>query len=404
MPKNTGRAIFKPYNIVLTGKNDAEVSLYGEVVSTRPTDWWTGESVPGNFIALDEFLKDLDDLESKDNITIHINSVGGDLYAGIAIFNRLKGLSSNIITINDGLAASAGSIIFMAGDTRKVNAGSNLMIHGAVSFIYGWYQIQDIKAADKALTAHNKAAINIYAERTGIAAADVKVLIEDETWMTGQEAVDAGFAHEVIGDESEPVEMSLTPDRSMLVVNGYSVAARCFGKLPDGIQVMTVNDVAASELTAPEPDTINMQPAPQDDINNQTSGGTKHMEINNMDELRAAYPDLLAQVETAAQVGGVAAERERIRGIEEIEAAIGDPELVNSAKFGEKPMNAEQLAFAAMKAQAAIGANVLGNLETDAKNSGSSEVKTKPITVPELTEDEKATAFLVGMVNKKKEG
>ena len=52
----------KSYNIANVGENDAEINMYGEVVSARPTDWWTGEPIPGNFIALDDFLKDLDDL------------------------------------------------------------------------------------------------------------------------------------------------------------------------------------------------------------------------------------------------------------------------------------------------------------------------------------------------------
>ena len=141
----------KPYNIASVGENDVEISLYGEVVSTRPVDWWTGNPIPGNFIALDEFLKDLDELGTKDNITVHINSVGGDLYAGIAIYNRLKGLGANIITINDGLAASAGSIIFMSGNERRVNSGSNLMIHGAAGFMCGYYQMQDLQTSAKQL-------------------------------------------------------------------------------------------------------------------------------------------------------------------------------------------------------------------------------------------------------------
>ena len=135
MPKDTNQAQV-PYNIVINeDTNSAEINMYGEVVATRPTDWWTGETIPGNFIAQDEFLRDLEGLTGKDSITVHINSVGGDMYAGIAIYNRLKGLAANVTTINDGLAASAGSLIFMAGDTRKVNAGSNIAIGVAKRYI-----------------------------------------------------------------------------------------------------------------------------------------------------------------------------------------------------------------------------------------------------------------------------
>lgn len=106
------------------------------------------------------------------------------------------------------------------------------------------------------------------------------------------------------------------------------------------------------------------------------------MEIKNMDELRAAYPDLLAQAETAAReegrTSGVAEERARIQGIEAIQNAVADKNLLNAAKFGDKPLTAEQLAFQAMQAQAAIGANVLANITSDSVDSGAADVEANP--------------------------
>ena len=219
MPKPNQKVVAKPYNIVIDdGANAARIDMYGEVVCTRPVDWWTGEPLPGNFIAQDEFLKDLRTLEGKDQITVHINSVGGDMYAGIAIYNRLKGLAGHVTTINDGLAASAGSLIFMAGDDRKMHAGSNLMIHGAAGFVYGYYKAEDMQDFVKEFEAHNRAGINIYAERTGRDKEEIAALVAAETWMTGQQAVDAGSATEVIADHQ--VQMKLTPDRTAMVVNG----------------------------------------------------------------------------------------------------------------------------------------------------------------------------------------
>ena len=395
---------FKPYNIIISeDDSSAVINMYGEVVSARPVDWWTGEPIPGNFIAQDEFLKDLSELEGKDEVTIHINSVGGDMDVGIAIYNRLKGLAGHITTINDGLAASAGSLIFMAGDDRKMHAGSNLMIHGAAGFLYGYYQIQDLRSAEKQIEAHNQAGINIYAERTGRDKEEISAIVEAETWMTGDEAVSEGFATEVITDETEQVEMKLTPDRAMMMVNGYPVAARCMGKIPDSVPVMSAEEWA--RLTAPK--NHSAKPAPvQDHANIKQNGGT-NMEIKNLDELRAAFPDLVAQAESAAQAKGCTEERARIQGIEDIEAAIGDDEMIKNAKYGDKRMNAEQLAFAAMKAQAAIGATMLGKLTADAQNSGTSGVTPTPnsSTKPKAqTDDEKAEALLLGRIQNKKEG
>ena len=362
-----------PYNIVVNEEtNSAEINMYGEVVATRPTDWWTGEVIPGNFIAQDEFLRDLEGLNGKDSVTVHINSVGGDMYAGIAIYNRLKGLAAKVTTINDGLAASAGSLIFMAGDTRKVNAGSNLMIHGAAGFLYGYYQVQDLNAIKKQLEAHNRAGINIYAEATGRDKDTIKNMVDRETWLTGADAVEAGFAHEVIGEDT-PVSMSLTPDKAHIIVNGVSMSARGLSNIPAGIQVMPTA-VSNTVFEIPEEKPIQTR-------------SEEEMPITNVDELRAAHPELVAQVENAARMEGANQERTRIQGIEAIQNAIADQALIRNAKFGEKPLTAEQLAFQAMQAQAALGNTMLANMAADNAASGVAEVATAPNAGPEVKDN-----------------
>lgn len=380
MAKTAKTTPFKPYTINMVGENDATINMYGEVVEQHPTDWWTGEPIPGNFIALDDFLHDLDELGSKDNITIHINSVGGSLYAGLAIYNRLRALPANVTTINDALAASAASIIFQAGDTRKVNAGSNLMIHGAAGFLCGYYQVSDLKDAMKSLESANKTAVAAYAQATGKDAATIKNMVDRETWMTGQEAVDAGFADEVIDGEME-VSMSLSPDKRFIVSNGVAMSTRGMSAFPAAAAIMTKDQAAAMfGGVKPEP---SASPATEP-VNASTKKGGKSMEpITNMEDLRAAYPELVSQIENAAKASekadGIQAERARIQGIEAIEAAIGDKELVKEAKYGENPLTAEQLAFKAMQAQAAIGAAVVKDLADDTAKSGAASVTATPI-------------------------
>lgn len=403
MPIPNKNGLVKPYNIVVNeADNSAEINMYGEVVSTRPVDWWTGEPIPGNFIAQDEFLRDLDELAGKDSITVHINSVGGDMYAGIAIYNRLKGLAARVTTINDGLAASAGSLIFMAGDTRKVNAGSNLMIHGAAGFMYGYYQVQDLRSSIKQLEAHNKAGINIYAEATGKEKDAIKAMVDRETWLTGQEAVDAGFADEVIGSEENPVQMRLSPDRATMMVNGYPVAARFLGEIPETVAVMSADEWA--EMSTPasgeQPPQNSAQPAQQVcDKNNSKNGGNAKMEITNATDLRNAYPDLVKEIENAAQANGANQERQRIQGIESIANAIGDADMVRDAKYGEKPMNAQELAFAAMQKQAAIGADMLGKMKADAQNSGAENVVGTPAPAADPAPADDTKAQVENIVN-----
>lgn len=135
--------------------------------------------------------------------------------------------------------------------------------------------------------------------------------------------------------------------------------------------------------------------------------------ITNMEELRKAYPDLANQIEAAAKdsarTEGIEAERARIQGIEAIENAIGDKELVKAAKYGENPMTADQLAFKALAAQAAIGATVVQNLETDAANSGAAGVSANPTGGDPKAEEQEAEANAINMIasafpKNKKEG
>lgn len=400
---------FRPYTINMVGENDAEINMYGEIVEEHPTDWWTGEPVPGNFIALDDFLADLDGLRTKDNITVHINSVGGSLYAGVSIYNRLKELPANVVTINDGLAASAASVIFQAGNPRKVNAGSCLMIHEAAVLLMGYYQNKDLKTEMKRLDAHNRTAIAAYAEATGIDSDTIKSALSKETWMTGQEAVDAGYADEVI-DSGGKVSMSLSPDKRFIVSNGVAMSARGMGAYPTGIKTMTAAQAAIFVgKNAQEP---SVPPAQQ--VSAKTKTGGKNMDkITTMEALRENYPDLVSQVEAAAKASekadGIQAERARIQGIEAIEAAIGDKELVKAAKYGDTPLTAEQLAFKAMQAQAAIGATVVKNLEDDAANSGAAGVAADPTGGDPKAKAEDEEAQAVSMIagfrpKNKKEG
>lgn len=348
--------LIKPYNIVVNeADNSATINMYGEVVATRPVDWWTGKPIAGDFIAQDEFLHDLDELADKDNITVHINSVGGDFYAGLAIYNRLRNLKAHVTTINDSLAASAGSIILQAGNTRKVRAASNTMVHGVLGLLYGYYNVQDLKSVIKQFEAGNKAAINAYVEAGGQDPEKVKSYMDKETWLTGQEAVDAGFADEVIEPEVK-LNMRMAQNKSFMEVNGLRLSAQWMPTaLPNDIDIVQETSNVSNPTAAPAG-------------GNTTNGGTKPM-FNTVEELRAAYPDLTAQIENAARdearAQGAADERARLQAIESIRNGIGNDELVRNAMFGENPMTAEQLALQAIQENAAKSAAVLSGLGKD---------------------------------------
>lgn len=345
----------KAYNMAILDDESAEINMYGEVIATTPTDW-EGNPIAGTYIAADEFLKDIENIKSKKNITVHINSGGGDLYAGLAIYNRLKMLRGHVTTVNDGMAASAASLIFQAGDTRKMNAGSNLMAHGVAGFMFGYYNAEDLKATLKEFEAHNKAIINVYAEAMGVSESEAKKFVKGETWLTGKEAVDIGLADEVVEVEDDIEDMKKG-----------SFANKLLFKLANTAAVPPIADTSKQEEK-------------------------EEMEIKNLEDLKTAYPEFVAQIERAAvdevTKQAVDFERGRIKAIEEIENSITDKALVNEAKYGEHPMTAEQLALKAMQAQQKANAEMLNSLEKDAMASGASAVNADP-DEEEKTEEEK---------------
>lgn len=131
----------------------------------------------------------------KPNIHIRINSPGGDVFDGIAIYTNLIDIKKNIKTICDGIAASSASIIFEAGDEREMPTGSMLMIHRAWTFAMG-NEADMIKAADR-LQKVDTQLVKIYAERSKHDEKKIKKMMEEETYMDGEEAIKNGFATSV---------------------------------------------------------------------------------------------------------------------------------------------------------------------------------------------------------------
>lgn len=386
----------KFWNMATVNENEAEITLYGEILSRRPIDWWTGEPEPGLFICPEEFLEDLALVKDKSKITIRINSVGGDLYTGMAIYTQLKGLQGEKTVIVDGIAASAASLIAMAGDTIKIPAGSLMMIHDPTVYLWDVYNVKALKEVIKMLDAAAQSAAETYAAKTKLDVETIRNMMHKETWMTGREAVEMGFADEILY-EDEP-QMVMSADRQILMVNGVKQNIRGYRNIPDYIPVS--NRITASV----KPQAVNK---------NNSEGGKKMFKT--VEELKQACPELVKQIEdTAREEGrkaGVTEERARLKAIEDIQAAIGDDKLVAEAKYGEKPCTAEELAFKALQQQAKLGKQFLQNLQQDYKDSKASEVGAapnagNPANLGGTSEDDKAAeaAAVAMIVGKNKKG
>lgn len=385
-----GGQITKFWNIASTGDDTGEITLYGDVMSRRPIDWWTGEPEPGLYITPEGFLEDLAAVQGKSSITIKINSCGGDLYTGIAIHNAIKGLSGTKTVIVEGIAASAASVIACSGDEVQVYPGSMVMIHGVAGLLYDYYTLADLKKLQKDFDASERAIAEIYHAKTGLEVDQLRGMMTRETWMVGQEAVDNGFADTLLTDEGPTA--TLSADKKVLLVAGIRHDVGAFRRIPGTIPVSNSIHAAPAAGNMKKPT----------DHGGQKKEAKKTMTL---EEMRAQHPDLVAQIEhqaaEAARTEAITQERERLQAIESIEASVGDAQLVRDAKYGETPCTAEQLALKAMKQQAALGTKHLADTAADNKDSGAAGVGAAPNSGEEGSEaDDKAKVdAIVGIYN-----
>lgn len=148
----------------------------------------------------------VDELLAIDTSTIelHVNSPGGDVFDGLAIMNALADHPATVNVVVDGLAASAASFIAMAGDSVKMNRGSQLMIHDALGFCVG--NAADMEEMMTLLGRISDTIAGIYADRAGGKADDWRELMRAETWYSATEAADAGLADEAVSGPKNPVD------------------------------------------------------------------------------------------------------------------------------------------------------------------------------------------------------
>ncbi|MFP3705927.1 Clp protease ClpP [Paraburkholderia sp. SIMBA_009] len=156
-------------------------------------DYWTGEGVTSNRIA--GALRAI----GPNPVTVNINSPGGDMFEGVAIYNMLREHAGHVTVKVLGMAASAASIIAMAGDTIQIGLPAFFMVHNG--WIVAGGNRNDFRELADWMEPFDAAMADVYAARTGIAAADVRAMMDKETWVGGGAAVDQGFADDLLDSE-----------------------------------------------------------------------------------------------------------------------------------------------------------------------------------------------------------
>lgn len=199
------------YRIVNTAPGPARVDIYDEI----------GAGLLGGVSAAG-FTAELAAI--KGDLEVHINSPGGNVFDGIAIYNALAQRPGRVTTVVDGLAASAASFIAQAGKTREIAPGAMVMVHDAMGLCVG-------NAADMRETADllGKASGNlasIYAAHTGRPEGGWRDAMRAETWYTAQEAVDAGLADRL-------AERPVSPD-ALAVAAKFDLSI--YARVPDWLR------------------------------------------------------------------------------------------------------------------------------------------------------------------------
>lgn len=175
--------------IVARSNGTAEINLYGEI---------------GPWGVTAEAFKRVLDGVTGDQLILNINSPGGDVFDGLAIFQDLLAHKASVVVRVTGLAASAASIVAMAGEKVEIAEHAFFMIHNAWSYAIG--DARAMTARAKLLKKIDGELVDIYATRTGGDPSEIKTQMDDETWLTGTEAVEQGFADESISFEDDDVE------------------------------------------------------------------------------------------------------------------------------------------------------------------------------------------------------
>lgn len=280
----------------------------------------------------------LDQFGELDEITLRINSPGGNVFHGLAIYNLLATHPARKIVYVDGLAASAASLIAMAGDEIVMNSGSLMMVHEASMIVSG--QKGDLENAIRMLESVNSSCTAIYAQKTGLSEEVVRSLLKATTWMTDAQAVEKKFAHRINSSTKaaaatlDPQQFSNAPDW----VKARCVAAPTGSGSQETPSMTTQTPAPAPATPAPAATAVTTSAA-------TSAGGTPVAAAPAPAAPAATVPAATAPVAAPAATAPVAPvlsaadlvaqERERSSKIVALCGQAGHPEL--AAKWIEDP-------------------------------------------------------------------
>lgn len=178
-----------------------KIQIKGDVVDNMTGSFYEYFGMPSAYPASVE--QALSDGSPDEDVELDIASNGGDVFAASEIYTLLKGYQGNVVVNIQGLAASAASVIAMAGDTVNISPTAQIMIHKAWEGVQG--NADDLTHEASVMNGIDQSIASAYEAKTGMKQADVLQLMSQETWLTAQDAVDKHFADSIMYvDEKQP--------------------------------------------------------------------------------------------------------------------------------------------------------------------------------------------------------
>ena len=215
----------KYFSLAKEGSN-VDVMIYGDIVAYP----WLDSDVTSYDLA-----QAIDGLSDIDTITVGINSYGGEVGQGLAIYNALKRSPAKVTTRCDGFACSAASIVFAAGDNRIMSDASLLMIHNAWAYAEG--DANELRKQADNLEKITEPSIKAYMSILNISEQDLRDLMDNETWISPDDALEMGFATQVLKEKTDKASQSARKKVYQMIINPYQAVdddeVKCAGEDED---------------------------------------------------------------------------------------------------------------------------------------------------------------------------
>ena len=331
-------------------KNDeeksAELILYGSIGSD---EYWDD-------ISDKAFKQDIENLGDVENITLHINSPGGSVFSAVAIANTLKNHKAKITANIDGLAASAATIITSACDTVRMPKNALFMVHNPITFAYG--NNQDMQKTLEMLNKVKNSIIETYLNKAKTDKETLSELMDNETWMSAEEAKEYGFVDEILNEsvEKEVIENKLIINNMAFDISRFKNFKEKKNQEPRVINISVNSTGSPEEIADKFRDILNSTE------NQKNEGGNMTLE-----ELKNKFPELYNQIFNEGKEAGITKERERMREIDNLDLS-NYSELVENAKYNE-PVEASVLAVNILNKQKEERIQKLQNIKNDSQKN-----------------------------------